>query len=196
MTEKQGLCGTLSEASHPRGLKWLSMWENAKSRPTEQAPKGGIGGKTEKRPFFIPHIAAKIGVNVGMVLKSRKYNYGMYADTAVLADWFYSKTEKLMPNRAHALTGPARRWKNICQMRLACSQVLLNGRIHNKRVPQRKAALVKTAESRARQSVGELFCLQNGGYAGKVEGETRKTRPAKMACPDARPERCERVRVT
>ena len=141
MTEKQGLCGTLSEASHPRGLKWLSMWENAKSRPTEQAPKGGMRWENrKKRPFFIPHIAAKIGVNVGIVL--------------------------------------------------------LNGRIHNKRVPQRKAALVKTAESRARQSVGALFCLQNGGHAGKVEGKTRKTRPAKMACPDARPERCERVRVT
>ena len=65
MTEKQGLCGTLSEASHPRGLKQLSMWENAKSHPTEQAPKEGIGGKAEKRPFFIPHISAEIGVHVG-----------------------------------------------------------------------------------------------------------------------------------
>ena len=93
MTERQGLCGTLFEASHPGGLKWLSMWENTKNHPTGQAPKGGIGGKAEKRPFFIPHIAAKIGVNVGMVLKSRKYNYGMYAGTTTPADWLYSKTE-------------------------------------------------------------------------------------------------------
>ena len=44
----------------------LSVWENAKSRPTEQAPKGGIRGKTEKRPFFIPHIVVKIDVHVGI----------------------------------------------------------------------------------------------------------------------------------
>ena len=105
MTEKQGLCGTLSEASHPRGLKQLSMWENAKSRPTEQAQKGGIGGKAEKRPFFIPHIAAKIGVHVGMVLKSGKYNYGMYAISAKAPVWLYRVQRKCMPERRYLHIG-------------------------------------------------------------------------------------------
>ena len=96
MTEKQGLCGTLSEASHPRGLKQLSMWENAKNRPTEQAPKGGIGGKAEKRPFFIPHITAKINVHVGTrrticwtAVKTQGFNYSgiiLDMDTHVLQD--------------------------------------------------------------------------------------------------------------
>ena len=70
MNEMQGLCGTLFEVSHPRDLKQPSVWENAKSHPTEQAPKGGIGGKAEKRPFFIPHITAKINVHVGTVYET------------------------------------------------------------------------------------------------------------------------------
>ena len=101
MTEKQGLCGTLSEASHPRGLKQLSMWENAKSRPTEQAPKGGIGGKAEKRPFFIPHTAAKIGVHVGMVVKSGE----LHAKCSLAASRFYSLLKKHMTIAACTLIG-------------------------------------------------------------------------------------------
>ena len=62
--------GHLLEVSHARGLKQPSVWENAKSRPTDGLPKGGIGGKPEKRPFFIPHIAAKTSVYVGTILES------------------------------------------------------------------------------------------------------------------------------
>ena len=83
------LRGTPEKVSHVNLGFQPFAWDGVFVYPTGSHELGGIGGKAEKRPFFIPPIAAKISVHVGIVLKNGSCNYGMYAGRAMPTDWFY-----------------------------------------------------------------------------------------------------------